>query len=179
MATPEVDDDRPSVQSLSGAVEVSGVSFRYGEDLPYVVRDLSFKVRPGEYVALVGESGCGKSTIVRLLLGFEEPEKGSIFYGPHDVRKVNLRSLRRNIGTVMQGSKVFVGNILSNLRCTRIVVAHRLSTVRDCDRILVVANGTIAEEGTYDELIARGGAFADLVARQRVALAFGEYPTLR
>ena len=255
-ADPEIDDDRPSVQSLTGAIEVSGVSFRYDENLPYVIRDLSFSVKPGEYVALVGESGCGKSTIMRLLLGFEEPELGSIFYGPHDVRKVNLRSLRRHIGTVLQDSKLFMGDLFSNitisapsatyddawraaeiagiaddirqmpmgmqtlvseggggisggqrqrimiaravcgnrrilmfdeatsaldnvtqkhvadslaaLKCTRVVIAHRLSTVRECDRIMVVANGGIAEEGTYEELIARGGYFADLVARQRI-----------
>ena len=255
-ADPETDDDRPSVESLTGAIEVAGVSFRYNENQPYVLHDLSFSVKPGEYVALVGESGCGKSTIMRLLLGFEEPELGSIFYGPHDVRKVNLRSLRRHVGTVMQDSRLFMGDIFANitisapsatlddawkaaelagiaedirrmpmgmqtlvseggggisggqrqrimiaravcgdrrilmfdeatsaldnmtqkhvadslakLNCTRIVIAHRLSTVRECDRILVVANGGIAEEGAYDELIAKGGLFADLVARQRV-----------
>ena len=255
-ADPETDDNRPSVQSLTGGIEVSGVSFRYGENLPYIVRDLSFSVQPGEYVALVGESGCGKSTIMRLMLGFETPELGSVFYGPYDVRKVNLRSLRSHIGTVMQGSKLFMGDIFSNitiaassatlddawaaaevagiaddirkmpmgmhtmvteggggvsggqrqrimiaravcgnrrilmfdeatsaldnmtqkhvadslakLNCTRVVIAHRLSTVRECDRILVVAGGAIAEEGTYDELIAKDGIFADLVARQRL-----------
>ena len=61
-----------------------------------------------------------------------------------------------------------VADALAKLNCTRIVIAHRLSTVRECDRILVVANGGIAEEGTYDELIEKGGLFADLVARQRL-----------
>ncbi|MBQ9042513.1 MAG: ATP-binding cassette domain-containing protein [Eggerthellaceae bacterium] len=253
-ATPEVAEGRPSVGELSGAVEVSNVSFRYNDDGPYVLQDLSFSVRPGEYVGIVGRSGCGKSTILRLLLGFEEPERGSVFYGPHDVRKVDLRSLRSHIGTVMQDGRLFMGDIASNitisapsatlddaweaaelagiaddirkmpmgmqtlvtegsggvsggqrqrimiaravcgnrrilmfdeatsaldnitqkhvadslesLNCTRIVVAHRLSTVRHCDRILVIDGGRVAEEGTYEELIAREGAFAELVARQ-------------
>ena len=103
-ATPEIAADKPSVESLTGGIEVSGVSFRYSENQPYVLKDLSFKIRPGEYVAFVGASGCGKSTIMRLLLGFEVPERGSIFYGPHDVTKVDLRSLRQHIGVVMQDS---------------------------------------------------------------------------
>ena len=255
-AEPETAEGRPGVASLSGGIEVSGVSFRYDENAPYVLQDLSFTLRPGEYVALVGKSGCGKSTILRLLLGFEEPERGSVFYGPHDVAKVDLHSLRRHIGTVMQDGKLFMGDIANNitiaapgagiddaweaaelagiaedirkmpmgmqtivsegsggisggqrqrimiaraicggkrilmfdeatsaldnktqkhvsdsldsLKCTRVVVAHRLSTVRHCDRIMVVDGGKIAEEGTYEELVARGGLFAELVERQRL-----------
>ncbi len=255
-ASPEIDDSKPSIEHLSGSIEMTGVTFRYNENSPYVLEDLSLRIRPGEYVALVGKSGCGKSTIMRLLLGFETPERGSIFYGPYDVSKVDLRSLRQSIGMVMQDGKLFLGDIASNitiaspgatlddaweaaeiagiaddirkmpmgmqtllsegaggisggqrqrimiaravcgkrrilmldeatsaldnvtqkhvsdsletLKCTRLVVAHRLSTVRHCDRILLVDGGRIAEEGTYDELIARGGLFADLVARQRL-----------
>ena len=255
-ATPEIAEDKPSIETLSGAIEVSGVTFRYSEDSPYIVRDLSFKVSPGEYVALVGKSGSGKSTIMRIMLGFETPERGNVFYGQYDVSKVDLRSLRQRIGSVMQDGKLFMGDIASNitistptatlddaweaaelagiaedirkmpmgmqtlvtegsggvsggqrqrimiaravcgkrkvlmfdeatsaldnktqkhvsdsldsLNCTRIVIAHRLSTVRHCDRILVVDEGHIAEEGTYDELIAKDGLFAELVARQRL-----------
>ena len=253
---PEVAEGKPSIESISGEIEVAGVSFRYNEDSPYILRDLSFKVRSGEYVAIVGKSGCGKSTIVRLLLGFEVPERGSVFYGAHDVRQVDLRSLRHHIGVVMQDGRLFMGDIASNitistpgatlddaweaaelagisddirkmpmgmqtlvteggggisggqrqrlmiaravcgkknvlifdeatsaldnvtqkhvsdslasLNCTRIVVAHRLSTVRHCDRILVVDNGGIVEEGTYEELVGRDGVFAELVEKQRL-----------
>ena len=253
---PETAEDKPSVEGLSGSIEVENVSFRYNENSPYVLRDLSFKVRSGEYVAFVGKSGCGKSTILRLLLGFEVPEHGSIFYGTHDVSKVDLRSLRQHIGVVMQDGKLFMGDIANNitistptatiddaweaaeiagvaedirkmpmgmqtlvteggggvsggqrqrlmiaravcgkrrilmldeatsaldnmtqkhvsdslekLKCTRVVVAHRLSTVRHCDRILVVDDGKIAEEGTYDELIEKQGLFYELVEKQRL-----------
>lgn len=255
-ATPEMADDKPSVGTLNGSIEVSNVSFRYTDNSPYVLHNISLKIRSGEYVAIVGKSGCGKSTLMRLMLGFEKPERGNIFYGPYDVSKVDLRSLRQSIGTVMQDGKLFMGDIASNitiaspgatlddawaaaeisgiaddirrmpmgmqtilsegaggvsggqrqrimiaravcgkrrilmldeatsaldnvtqkhvtdsleqLKCTRVVVAHRLSTVRHCDRILVVDAGRIVEEGTYEELIAKGGFFADLVARQRV-----------
>lgn len=255
-AEPELASDKPMVEKLNGGIDVSGLSFRYDHDSPYVLRNLSFRVRPGEYVALVGKSGCGKSTVMRLLLGFEQPERGSIYYGRYDVAKVDLRSLRRSIGTVMQDSRLFMGDLASNitlstptatlddawaaaelagiaddirkmpmgmqtivteggggvsggqrqrimiaraicgnrrilmfdeatsaldnvtqrhvsesldsLKCTRLVIAHRLSTVQHCDRILVLDGGAIAEEGTYDELIAAGGLFAELVEHQRL-----------
>ena len=253
---PEVADDKPVVSKLSGTIEVSGLTFRYKEGSPYILHNLSFHIKSGEYVAIVGKSGCGKSTLVRLLLGFEQANRGSIFYGPYDVGKVDLRSLRRSIGTVTQDGRLLSGSIasnitismplatlddawkaaeiagvadeirkmpmemqtiisegtggisggqrqrimiaravcgnrkilildeatsaldnvtqrqvaesLSNLGCTRIVIAHRLSTVKKCDRILVLDGGRIAEEGTYDELIARDGLFAELVSRQQL-----------
>ena len=255
-ATPEIAIDKPCVEELSGEIEMSGVSFRYNAESPYIVQNLSFKIKSGEYVGIVGKSGSGKSTIMRLLLGFETPERGSIFYGSNDVAKIDLRSLRQHIGTVMQDGKLFMGDLANNitisspnatlddaweaaelagiandirkmpmgmqtivteggggisggqrqrimiaraicgkrrilmfdeatsaldnktqkhvsdsldsLNCTRIVIAHRLSTVRHCDRILVVDGGGIAEEGTYEELIAHGGVFAELVERQQL-----------
>ena len=255
-SVPEIAEDKPSVDGLTGAIEVSNVSFRYSEDTPYILNELSFNIRPGEYVAIVGKSGCGKSTILRLLLGFEHAERGAIVYGTHEVNKIDLRSLRQHIGVVMQDGKLFMGDIASNitistpnatlddawaaaeiagiaddirkmpmgmqtivseggggvsggqrqrlmiaravcgkrkilmldeatsaldnvtqkhvvdslaeLKCTRLVVAHRLSTVRHCDRILVVDGGSIVEEGTYDELLEKKGVFAELVARQRL-----------
>ena len=241
---------------LRGGIEVSNLSFKYTPKSPLVLDNLSFKVRPGEYVAIVGRSGCGKSTLMRLLLGFEKPESGVIYYDGNDIKNLNLKALRRNIGCVMQDSKLFPGSIYSNititapelnedeawkaaetagiaedirkmpmrmntmisegsgtlsggqvqriviaraiapkprillfdeatsaldnitqrivadslehLKCTRIVIAHRLSTVKNCGRILVIDGGRIAEEGSYDELMNRKGLFASLVERQRL-----------
>jgi ABC-type bacteriocin/lantibiotic exporter with double-glycine peptidase domain len=112
---PEADEDKPSVESIDGSIEVSGVTFSYGDNSPIILRDLTFRVRSGEYVALVGKSGCGKSTILRLLLGFETPDSGSIYYGPHNVQDVDLRSLRQQIGTVLQDGKLFMGDMASNI----------------------------------------------------------------
>ena len=253
---PEISDGKPGIDSLTGSIEVSDLSFRYGENDPYIIKDLSFKVKPGEYVGIVGRSGCGKSTIMRLLLGMETPKSGFISYGSHDIKTIDIKSLRRLIGVVMQNGKLFTGDIFNNitvatpkatlddaweaaeiagiaddirkmpmemhtlisegnggvsggqkqriliaraicgkrkilmfdeatsaldnitqkhvsdsldkLSCTRIVIAHRLSTVRNCDRILVVDKGHIAEEGSYDELIARKGLFYELVKRQQL-----------
>ena len=253
---PELSEGKEIVTEISGAIEVDHVSFRYQDDMPYVLRDLSLKVKAGEYVAIVGKTGCGKSTLMRLLLGFEKPDIGAVYYDGKDISSLEPSSLRRNIGTVMQSSGLFQGDIYSNIvisapqltvkdaweaaekagiaddirampmgmntvisegqggvsggqkqrlmiaraiapnpkllmfdeatsaldnktqrqvsealdamGCTRIIIAHRLSTIRRCDRILVLDGGSIIEEGTYEELIAKGGFFADLVARQRL-----------
>ena len=255
-AEPEVASDKQTVTHVSGSIEMSHVTFRYEEKAPYVLNDLSLQVRAGEYVAIVGRTGCGKSTLVRLLLGFEKPEKGAIFYDRHDLATLDPRSLRKQIGVVIQNGQLFQGDIFSNitisapqltlqeaweaaevagiaddirempmgmqtvisegqggisggqkqrlmiaraiapkpkilifdeatsaldnktqkqvsdaldkLKCTRIIIAHRLSTIRNCDRILVMVDGEIIEQGTYDELISAGGYFAELVERQRL-----------
>ena len=253
---PESDDKVVELPDPKGNIEMSHVSFRYSDDSPNIFEDFSLKIRSGEYVAIVGRTGCGKSTLVRLLLGFEKPKTGAIYYDGVDLNKIEKKSLRRRIGTVMQDDKLFMGSIYSNiviceprltldraweaaelagiaddirempmgmhtiisdgqggisggqrqrlmiaraiapkprilifdeatsaldnltqkkvsdaldsLDCTRIVIAHRLSTIRHCDRILVIDNGRIAESGTYEELVALNGVFADLVERQRL-----------
>lgn len=257
-AEPELAGGRDIIRSLRGGIEISHVSFRYSEDAPNVIDDLSLTIHPGEYVAVAGETGCGKTTLMRLLLGFEKPQRGAIFYDGKDISRVDLKSLRRNIGAVMQDSRLSLGDVYSNitlaapqltteeawaaaetaqiaddirampmgmhtiitegqggisggqkqrlmiaqaiapkpgvllfdeatsaldnitqkkisdaidsLHCTRIVIAHRLSTISACDRVIVLHDGRIAEDGSYDELIARNGIFADLVARQRLQL---------
>ena len=252
---PEISGDKQVVTRLSGGIELNNVQFRYNDSMPYVIDNLSLKVRPGEYVAIVGATGCGKSTLMRLLLGFELPEKGAVYYDGKDLAKIDLKSLRRRIGVVLQDGKLFSGDIFSNivisapwltlddaweaaemsgiaadirrmpmgmhtviseggggisggqrqrllvaraiapkpkilmfdeatsaldnltqkqvsealdnLKCTRIVIAHRLSTIRQCDRIIVLQDGKIIEDGKYTELLELNGYFAQLVARQQ------------
>ncbi len=258
-AEPEVSEDKLVLTRLTGGIELNNVTFRYTDDMPPVLDDLSLKIRPGQYVAIVGKTGCGKSTLMRLMLGFETPQKGAVYYDGRDLKRIDLKSLRRRIGAVMQNGKLFTGDIFSNItisapwltlddaweaaeiagmaddirampmgmhtlisegqgsvsggqrqrlliaravapkprilmfdeatsaldnltqkqvsealdrmKCTRIVIAHRLSTIRQCDRIIVLDKGKIVEDGTYEDLIALGGAFADLVARQRLDAA--------
>ena len=255
-AVPETSENREIVTRLSGNIELDHISFRYDDALPLVIDDMSFKIKSGEYVAIVGKTGCGKSTLMRLLLGFEKPVKGTVRFDGKDINTLDLPSLRKKIGTVMQDAGLFQGDIYSNIvitapeltvddaweaaeragiaddirsmpmgmntiigegqggisggqrqrlmiaraiapkprilmfdeatsaldnktqkqvsealdsmGCTRIVIAHRLSTIKHCDRILVLDDGRIIEDGTYDELIARGGFFAELVERQRL-----------
>lgn len=114
-AVPEVSVGKKVVTRLSGSIELNNVSFRYSESMPLVVDDLSLKIRPGQYVAIVGKTGCGKSTLMRLMLGFETPQKGAVYYDGKDVAQMDLKSLRRNIGVVIQNGKLFQGDIYSNI----------------------------------------------------------------
>ena len=107
---------RVIAERLSGGIELNNVSFRYSDSMPSVIVDnMSIKIRPGQYVAIVGSTGCGKSTLMRLMLGFEKAQKGAIYYDGRDISKLDLKSLRRRIGVVMQDSKLFSGDIYSNI----------------------------------------------------------------
>ncbi len=112
---PEVAEDKEIVTKLSGGIEINNVTFRYNDDMPPVLDDLSLRIRPGQYVAIVGKTGCGKSTLMRILLGFENPQKGAVYYDGKDLKTLDLKSLRRKIGSVMQNGKLFTGDIYSNI----------------------------------------------------------------
>ncbi len=114
-AVPEISEGKQMITRLSGSIELNNVSFRYNENMPLVIDDLSLKIRPGQYVAIVGATGCGKSTLLRLMLGFELPQKGAVYVDGKDIAAVDLKSLRRNIGVVMQNGKLFTGDIFSNI----------------------------------------------------------------
>ncbi len=255
-ALPEVSQGKKVLTRISGGIEINNVTFGYDESMPPILDDVSLKIKPGQYVAITGKTGCGKSTLMRLILGFETPKKGSVYFDGKDLQTIDLRSLRRKIGVVMQNGKLFQGDVFSNitisapqltmddaweaaemagmaddirhmpmgmntivseggggisggqrqrlmiaraiaprpkvlmfdeatsaldnltqkkvsesldgLKCTRLVIAHRLSTIKQCDRIIVLDKGKIIEDGTYDELIANNGFFAELVERQRL-----------
>jgi len=251
---PETDESKLQVSSLSGKIELSNITFKYDEDGPYIIDHIKCQIHSGEYVAIVGGSGSGKSTLMRLLLGFEKPTSGAVYYDGQDLDMLDVRSVRQRIGTCLQDGKLFGGDIFSNiivtapwstlddaweaarlagfdediknmpmgmhtmisegsgnisggqkqriliaraliarpnilffdeatsaldnitqrivtdninqLGCTRIVIAHRLSTVLACDRIIVLDKGVIAEEGSYETLMARRGLFYDFAVRQ-------------
>ena len=112
---PETSQDKEIVTKINGSIELNHVSFRYTDETPYVINDISLRIKSGEYVAIVGSTGCGKSTLVRLLLGFEKPEKGAIYYDGKDMAGLDLPSLRQKIGTVMQDAGLFQGDIYSNI----------------------------------------------------------------
>ncbi|HSR98483.1 MAG TPA: peptidase domain-containing ABC transporter [Kofleriaceae bacterium] len=239
---------------LSGRITLQNVSFRYGDNLPFVVRDVSVDIRSGMTVAIVGRSGCGKSTLARLVAGLYRPSDGRVMFDGHDLMHLELKSLRRQIGVVFQSPSLFAGSIraaislsdpaatleriaeaarlaavdedirampmgydtvladggaslsggqrqrvalaralvhkpavlildeatsaldseterrvsknLEDLRCTRIVLAHRLSTIVNADLILVMDAGEVVESGTHHELLSRGQHYARLVAAQ-------------
>ena len=253
-AEPESPEQKADPGELSGQINFSHVSFRYGQDGPLVLQDVTFSIRPGEFLAIVGPTGCGKSTILRLLLGFETPTSGAVLYDGQDLAELDSTLVRRQCGVVLQNGTLLSGTIKDNiigsslysvddawaaarmagidqeikampmdmhtgvsegtgtlsggqrqrimiaralvsrprmvffdeatsaldnptqvtvahstrqLNATRVVIAHRLSTVADADRILVLDHGQVAQQGTYDELMSdSGGIFARLASRQ-------------
>ncbi len=254
----EQTDSLEYVKNITGRIRVDNVYFKYPESQKGCLDGVSIDIKRGEKLAIVGESGCGKSTLLKLLIGFETPDSGMIYYDERAINSLNLKSLRRNIGSVFQFSKVFPGTIASNvtftasgevseekiweavdtavigdyirelplkldteisesnscgfsggqrqriliarslinnpkvlildeatsaldnitqdkvldninkLSATVIMVAHRLSTVVNFDRIIMMDNGKIVEEGTYQELMDKNGRFAELVKKQLI-----------
>ena len=114
-AEPEASEDKQIITSLDGSIELDNVCFRYDENMPNVLDNLTLKIEPGQYVAIVGSTGCGKSTLMRLMLGFEKPNKGAIYYDGRDLNTLDMKSLRQKIGVVMQNGKLFQGDIYSNI----------------------------------------------------------------
>ncbi len=114
-AAPEIQESKPAISTLKGNIEINHVSFRYSENSPLILKDVSMKIEPHQFVAIVGGSGSGKSTLLRLLLGFEKPETGGIFYDNHDLNSVDVGSVRRNLGVVLQNSSIMQGSIFSNI----------------------------------------------------------------
>ena len=251
---PEWDEDTAMPGNLTGDIEVNHVTFSYDKDSGTVLNGVSMHIKAGEYIGIAGSSGCGKSTLLKLLLGFEKPDVGKIYYDGKDIDGIDKRQLRKKFGVVLQDGKLIGGSIYENititapgtklervnqvirdvgleddirqmpmglhtvlaensgtisggqqqriliaraivnkpkiiyfdeatsaldnvtqamvcetlesLQATKVVIAHRLSTVMNCDRIFVMDKGEIVEEGSYQELMARKGRFYDLAVRQ-------------
>ena len=166
---PEVNEKSKQVHSLNGGIEISHLSFRYSEDTPWILDDISLKIRPREYVAIVGKSGCGKSTLLRLLLGFETPQSGAIFYDDYDLNEVDKSSLRQKIGTCLQSGTLFPGDIFSN-----ITITAPWSTREDAweaARIAGIADDIMALPMGMNTLISEGGGGFSGGQKQRLLIA--------
>jgi len=250
---PEIDEAKSYPGELNGEIEIYHCNFRYQEDGPLILKNVSINIKPGEFVAFVGPSGSGKSTLLRLLLGFEIPESGKIYFDGQDLSSLDIREVRQQIGVVLQTSRLMPTDIFRNivgntsmtkddaweaaekaglaedvrkmpmqmhtvvseggggfsggqkqrlmiaraivhrprilfldeatsaldnrsqavvtrsmdqLQATRIVVAHRLSTIMNADTIYVLVDGRVAEKGSYQELMELDGHFAELAKRQ-------------
>jgi ATP-binding cassette subfamily C protein len=114
-AEPEVNLTKSDPGQLSGALKCDRVSFRYQPDGPLILDNVSFEAKPGEFIALVGPSGSGKSTAMRLLLGFDTPEKGNVYYDGQDLSGLDVVAVRRQFGVVLQTSRLSAGSIFENL----------------------------------------------------------------
>lgn len=253
-ALPEQQEEAEMPGNLSGEIEVNNISFAYEEGGPLILKNLSLHIQPGEYIGVVGSSGCGKSTLMKLLLGFEKPISGRVYYDGKDIDSLDKRELRKKFGVVLQNGGLITGSIFDNitittpsatleqveqavrdaglerdiaempmglhtvlsegdgsisggqrqriliaraivgkpkllffdeatsaldnatqaavcesldqLKATRIVIAHRLSTIIHCDRIFVMDEGKIVEEGNFEQLMEKKGLFYNLASRQ-------------
>ena len=115
---PEKQEENAMPGELLGEIEVSHVSFSYAEDAPLVLKDISFRIKPGEYIGIVGSSGCGKSTLLKLLLGFETPQAGRVYYDGRDIDSIDKRELRKRFGVVLQNGGLITGSIHDNITIT-------------------------------------------------------------
>ena len=251
---PENVNAKETPGQLSGEIELNNIKFRYQDNTPHILNNVSMKIKKGEFVAFVGPSGSGKSTIIRLLLGFNQPEAGTILYDGRNLKNLDVKLLRKQIGVVLQDGSLIGGDIFSNivgssvgltlkdawdaseaaafdkdieempmgmftivndeggtlsggqrqrlmiaralvhkpkilifdeatsaldnrtqaivteslnkLKITKIVVAHRLSTIIKADKIFYLDGGQILEQGNYDELMNIKGHFYNLAKRQ-------------
>lgn len=112
---PETDVGKINPGKLRGNIEISQVDFRYETNSPLVLQNISLSLEAGDYVAFVGPSGSGKSTLVRLLLGFEKPETGSVYFDSQELSRLDVRLVRRQVGVVLQEGQLTPGDILSNI----------------------------------------------------------------
>ena len=115
LGEPEMTASKAHPGQLSGEIEINHLSFSYAPDLPLVLNDISLQIKPGEFVALVGASGSGKSTLLRLLLGFETPSQGSIYFDRQDMAGLDLGALRRQLGVVLQNGQLLAGDVFTNI----------------------------------------------------------------
>jgi NHLM bacteriocin system ABC transporter ATP-binding protein len=175
---PESAEHKEMVTKLSGRIELSNVYFRYTDSMPYVVDGMSLKIKAGEYIAIVGTTGCGKSTLMRLLLGFETPEKGAIYYDRKDMTRLDLRSLRRRIGAVTQDGSLFQGDIYSNivisapkLTLDEAWEAAELAGIADDIRSMPMGMQTVISEG-------QGGISGGQKQRLMIARAIAPKPKI-
>lgn len=112
---PEYSKNAELPSHLKGKIELSNVDFKYDEEGDYVIKDLNISISEGEYVGIVGSSGSGKSTFLKLLLGFVTPIKGIIFYDDKDMENYDKRELRKKLGVVLQDSEIISGSIYENI----------------------------------------------------------------
>ena len=174
----ETSQNKLVIESIEGNIKFENVSFKYIENGPLILNNLSLDIKEGEYVAIVGQTGCGKSTLVRVLLGFEEPLSGRVLVDDHDIKDVDPSSLRRKIGTVMQNGTLFHADIFSNIIISNpslqeedAWIAAEIADIADDIREMPMGMKTVISEG-------QGGISGGQKQRIMIARAIVHHPKI-
>ncbi|MDZ8066651.1 MAG: NHLP bacteriocin export ABC transporter permease/ATPase subunit [Nostoc sp. DedQUE08] len=165
---PEYDSTKVNPGQLSGRIALNRVSFRYSENGSLILNDVSLHAEPGEFVAIVGSSGSGKSTILRLLLGFETPLTGSIYYDGKDLAEMELQAVRRQLGVVLQNGKIGTGSIFDSITGGALV---SLEEAWSAAQMAGFANDIKQMPMGMHTIVAEGGSNLSGGQRQRLLIA--------
>ncbi len=165
--------ERAAVDRLMGAIELRNVSFRYAEQEPYILENISLKIEPNDIVAIVGGSGQGKTTLLKLMLGLLEPTTGEVLFDDRPISAVGLRALRRNIGVVMQDDQLLSGSLADNIAFFDATLDMR--GVEACAQAAAVHDDIIAMPMGYHSLVGDMGSTLSGGQKQRVLLARALY----
>jgi NHLM bacteriocin system ABC transporter ATP-binding protein len=168
-AVPETEGSKLDPGQLQGAVDITEVSFRYTTDGPLVLDGVTFRAQPGEFIALVGPSGAGKSTLFRLLLGFEEPETGTVEYDGKDLSNLDVRAVRQQAGVVVQQARLLPGSIFHNIIGSSTVLT--LDDAWEAARIAGLDEDIRAMPMGMQTMISEGNTTFSGGQRQRILIA--------
>ncbi|HEY9600658.1 MAG TPA: NHLP bacteriocin export ABC transporter permease/ATPase subunit [Allocoleopsis sp.] len=167
-AVPEVNLSKADPGKLEGRITVDRVAFRYRDDGPLTLDNVSIHAEPGEYIALVGGSGSGKSTLFRLLLGFETPELGTIYYDGQDLSGLDVEAVRRQLGVVLQNGRIMSGSIFDNIASGGQIT---LDEAWEAARASGFADDIAAMPMAMHTVISEGGGNLSGGQRQRLLIA--------
>lgn len=173
LSPPEESSSARAPDEIDASLEVRDLSFRYSDAEPFVVRNCSFRIEPGESVAIVGPSGGGKTTLLKLMLGLLAPTDGKILVGGVGIEKLGIDHYRKLVGTVMQDDQLFAGSIADNV--SFFDPAPSQEAVERCARIAAVHEDIVAMPMGYNTLIGDMGAALSGGQRQRILLARALY----
>ncbi|HQW38222.1 MAG TPA: peptidase domain-containing ABC transporter [Usitatibacteraceae bacterium] len=173
LTAPEEESPATAPAVAQPSIEVRGVAFRYSDTEPFVLKDCSFVIEPGESVAVVGPSGGGKTTLVKIMLGLLAPTDGQVLVGGVDIQKLGVDAYRRFVGTVMQDDPLFAGSIADNVCFFDPAPSHE--AIERCTRLAAVHDDIAAMPMGYHTLIGDMGAALSGGQRQRILLARALY----
>lgn len=173
LTEPEKSITITSSRIIEGSVRVENLAFRYSEQDPYMFKNLSFEVKPGEILALIGRSGCGKTTLIKILLSLLPPSSGNIYIDGVDIRKIGLHTYRSQVAAVMQEDTLLSGSIAENI-CF-FDQKPDFNRIYTCASVAAIHNDIRQMPMAYETLIGDMGAALSGGQKQRILLARALY----